>query len=550
MPENGLSCSECAAPLRPGQRYCFVCGTRCGPLPGMMVGTLGAMMERGRAPEVVEEPEPPEKPREPLNWKTPLGPHMPTPRLATAAVMAMLAMGVLIGSLGHVSVEQLASAPSIILNLPSTVASGVASALGGGGGTSGSGGTRTVTVGSSTPAGSGAGSGSTTNSNSNATPTGFNGLPPIQHVFVIMLSGQGYNQTFSPAGTNKYLAKTLPDKGASVQFYYGVAASPLANEIALLSGQGPTPQTADNCPTYSQVVAAGKGSDGQVLGTGCVYPSSTQTLMGQLTTDHKTWRAYIDGMTKACSHTAGTPTLKHPYAVWTNPFVYFDSVVRSNNCRKDDVPLGQLKKDLKADSTTPTLSYIAPSPCDNGSDTPCALGAPSGLAPAVKFLTPIVNEIERSPAYKYGLIAITFDEAPQSGPHADLSSCCSQPAFPNLPAPITTTPTTTTTTPTSTTPTSTSTTPTSTTTTSTTTTTTTTPTTTPAAPATPPGGGDVGLLLLSHYIKGNSPDTIDMFNHFSLLEGIEELFGLKKIGYAKAPTLSTWTASLFTGPGP
>jgi hypothetical protein len=535
MATNGLSCAECSAPITPGQRYCLTCGARCGPLPGMITGTLGAMLERGRPPEAAApgEDEPAPKPREPLNWKTPLGAHMPTPRVATLAVMGMLAMGVLIGSLGHVSVEQLASAPSIVLNLPSTVASGLTGSGAGSGGGSGAA-QQTQTIVQTTPLGSPSGSGSTSNStspsNTTPTPTSHNGLPPIGHLFLIMLSQQGFNQTFAPAART-YLSTTLVRKGELMYDYYGVAGSPLANEIALLSGQGPTPQTESNCPNYSPLISAGTGADGQVLGSGCVYPPTTETLMDQLTLAHMTWKAYIEGMPKPCSHTA-----KHPYAVWTNPIVFFDSVAQSSDCKKDDVGLGALKTDLKSASTTPTFSYIAPSPCDDGSSQPCSPGAPSGLGPAVKFLKTVVPEIQHSAAYKANdsLILITFDQAPQTGAHADSSSCCTQPTYPNAPATSTTTTagatTSTTTTGATVTP------------------TTTTPTTTTSTPTTPPGGGQVGLLLLSHYVKPNIPDTIDTLNHFSLLEGIEEMFGLSKLGFAKATGLLTWSGSVFSGP--
>jgi hypothetical protein len=83
------------------------------------------------------------------------------------------------------------------------------------------------------------------------------------------------------------------------------------------------------------------------------------------------------------------------------------------------------------------------------------------------------------------------------------------------------------------------------------TTTDTTPTaSTPSTPITPPGGGQVGVLLISKWVKPNNPDPIDTFNHFSLLKGIEELFGLKELGYAKAAGVLTWTSSVFRGQGP
>ena len=155
----------------------------------------------------------------------------------------------------------------------------------------------------------------------------------------------------------------------------------------------------------------------------------------------------------------------------------------------------------------------------------------------------MIPKIEASRAYKKnGLIAITFDEAPQTGPYADQTACCANPAYPNLPATTTpssgsTTSSSSTTTPSATTPptTSTGTTPTATSPSGTTTSTSST-TTTPAVSngnTTPTGGGgQVGLLLISPYIKPNTTDTIDYFNHYSLLASIELLLSLKRIGYA------------------
>jgi hypothetical protein len=389
-------------------------------------------------------------------------------------------------------------------------------------------------------------------------------------VFVIMLSGQRYDQSFGTPASDAYLAKTLRKQGELLPNYYAVAQGDLANEIALLSGQGPTPQTAANCPSFADLEPAVAGTQGQVLGSGCMYPSSTLTLADQLTTAGKTWRAYVEGIgngphgqAKTCRHPAlggadpgVAASLKDPYVTWSNPFVYFHSIGKTA-CAKADVGLSQLATDLKTASTTPAFSYIAPSPCDDGNGQPCVPGAQSGLAAADRFLRGVIPEILASPAYKAdGLIAITFDQAPQTGPYADSSSCCSSTTqYPNLPTtttPTTTTPTTTTpttTTPATTTPTPTTTTPTITTPATTTPTpTTTTPTTTTPTPAseqtgqtTPTGGGgEVGLLLISQYVKPNTVDTLDYFNHYSFLSSIEQLFGLKRLGYARDVALPSF----------
>jgi hypothetical protein len=116
------------------------------------------------------------------------------------------------------------------------------------------------------------------------------------------------------------------------------------------------------------------------------------------------------------------------------------------------------------------------------------------------FLQKVVPEILGSKAYREnGLLVITAAEAPSSGEYADSSSCCGQPTFPNLPA--------------------------------------------PTGALGKPGGGQVGALLLSPFIKGGNLDQ-DEYNHFSLLRTVEDLFGLSHLGYAAAA--SSFSPSLFS----
>ena len=71
---------------------------------------------------------------------------------------------------------------------------------------------------------------------------------------MIVLGDQGYEAAFGKSSTAPYLSKTLAGKGELLENYYAVTQGDLANEIALLSGQGPTPQTAAGCPEYAQDV--------------------------------------------------------------------------------------------------------------------------------------------------------------------------------------------------------------------------------------------------------------------------------------------------------
>jgi hypothetical protein len=636
----GRACANCGAPLATDQRYCVSCGTRRGPLPASVQSTLREMRVPPAPP--IEKLAPPPEPRPPLSLT------LPTPRVAALAVMGMLAFGVVAGSLtGAGGVESLARNIVVSLHAPAAPAPVAAADAGeGGGGDGGGGGSQpaiTETITQPAPSGGAAATTPATPTNTSTTTPDNSGsaavtLPPIKHVFVVMLSGQGFNQSFGTTKGHPYLSSTLRKQGELITEYYGVASSPLANEIALISGQGPTQDTALNCPVFSTIAPTGSAASKQVIGDGCVYPQATESLPTQLADNGNTWRAYVQGIdqrpagqTKSCrypnegaadpNHVA-TPT--DPYVTYLNPFVYFGALTTGTQCTQDDVGLDKLAKDLRQEKTTANFSYIAPDACDDGAETPCTTGAPAGLAESDKFLKTVIPEITASPAYKHdGMIVVTFDQAPQSGPNFDATSCCDQPAFPNLTAPsdmtaadtgttgtgttagsttstgsttpttdstptttststtttvapttptdtvpttpidttVTTTspvappamtPTTTTTqtTATSTTTTATNPCPTPTTTTGTTGTTGTTSTTgtTPAGcppPGTPPGGGQVGALVISRYVKADTADAADTFNHFSLLKTIEDLFSLPNLGYAKDTSLPEFDTVVF-----
>jgi hypothetical protein len=61
----------------------------------------------------------------------------------------------------------------------------------------------------------------------------------------------------------------------------------------------------------------------------------------------------------------------------------------------------------------------------------------------------------------------------------------------------------------------------------------------------PRGGGTVGALLISRYVKGATTSQ-EQFNHFSLLRTFEDLFSLKHLGYAGLASVKPLPPSLFT----
>ncbi len=555
-PQGG--CSDCGSRLAAGQRYCLCCGTRIGsPSPQMV-----ELLERIRDPEPVT-PDPVKTTGEPDDETLAESPGLTLPSAKISALMVamFLGFGVILGSAASSRVDDTLAAsqgPGVRLVLPPKSLPGAsastqspssppgaeaeaapgsssegepATSTGGGASTAGQTGGKSSNgssggSGTGSPSGSGTGSSGGSGTGSSGGNGGGSGssegsgskLPAIKHVFVVMLDDEPYATVFGPESPAHYLAGTLDGKGALLVRYYAVAHEQLADGIALLSGQGPTVQTAQNCPTYEDLTPGTSGGEGQVSGNGCVYPSATQTLLAQLRAKQLSFRAYIQGIDEgastppACAHP--TPGAADPnagpaavagqtYASWSNPFVYFQSLTESPACEVEDVGLGQLAGDLASARSTPSFAYIAPDRCNDGNPTPCTPGAPAGMGPADGFLQKVVPEILASKAYKEnGLLAITVDQAPSSGEFADSSSCCGQPRFPDLPA--------------------------------------------SATGLSPEGGGEVGALLLSPFIKTHTVSH-EPYNHFSLLRTIEDLFGLSHLGYAGGPKVSSFEPSLFGG---
>ena len=84
---------------------------------------------------------------------------------------------------------------------------------------------------------------------------------------------------------------------------------------------------------------------------------------------------------------------------------------------------------------------------------------------------------------------ITFDEAECETAASDSTSCCSETPGPNSPTPG----------------------------------------------IAGPGGGRIGAVVLSPFVKPGTVNT-NSYNHYSLLGTIEDIFGLGRLGYADTAT--------------
>ncbi|HEF4769589.1 alkaline phosphatase family protein [Burkholderia multivorans] len=372
------------------------------------------------------------------------------------------------------------------------------------------------------------------------------GQQQIRHVFVITLENENYATTFGANTKAPYLATTLTAQGAFVQQYYGTGHVSLDNYIAMISGQSSTADTANDCMTYADLKLTGMTSDGQAIGTGCVYPASIKTLPDQLTAAGFTWKGYEEDMGNDPSReaaTCGHPTLNtvdltqaaqapsaavpagDQYATRHNPFVYFHSIIDSPDCARNVVNLNNLANDLKSISTTANFNLITPNLCNDGHDAPCVNGQPGGLTSADAFLKKWVPLITSSPAFQQdGLLIINFDEssyasvAQPSPGVTDLTfsgtTCCSQQPGPNL----------------------------------------------PAFPQTSSlsykgatinltkqsfGGDQTGAVMISKFIKPGTMSTV-AYNHYAMLKSIEDIFGLDHLGYAAQPGLQGFGSDVFT----
>ena len=360
-------------------------------------------------------------------------------------------------------------------------------------------------------------------------------LSKIRHVWIIELENTSFGQAFGHPPADPELARVLAGQGALLRNYYGIGHDSLDNYIAEVSGQAPNVQTGQDCEYFSRFLQfEGENFDkwtryGQLSGDGCVYPKYVRNVGSQLTAHRLSWKSYNqqmgndparDGTTAtrhgpACGHpklgtvdqTDVTGPAHDSYATRHNPFVYFQNVIGNQGyCNAHVVTLKPLSHDLAHASSTPAYSWITPDTCADGHDTPrCQDGAKGGLNQVDKFLASWVPRITASPGYRSGLIVITFDESSED---SNAAACCGEkdslgytdPSHPNVNEPG----------------------------------------------LYGPGGGRVGAVALSPFIKSGTKSSVD-YNHYSLLKTMERIFGLPLLGDAKQPQVRAFGPDVFTG---
>ncbi len=201
-------------------------------------------------------------------------------------------------------------------------------------------------------------------------------------------------QASAPSGT-------APAAGAQSDTPTTGPAPPAGASTTTSAGTAAAASDTTTTPSIGTPSGPGPGGSGTSTGTG----AQTQPTTGV------TCRRPEPGATDP-NH---TPSPGAPYLTYRNPFVYFGSLLSEGACASNDVDLSQLQASLATPANTPSLSWIAPSACNDGSATPCAPGSPAGLTPVDAFLKEVVPQILATSAYgKEGLIVIVPDSPPAS----------------------------------------------------------------------------------------------------------------------------------------
>jgi hypothetical protein len=348
------------------------------------------------------------------------------------------------------------------------------------------------------------------------------GLPPVGHVFVIVLENKGFGDSYGAGQVAApYMTKTLPSQGVLVPRYYGTGHSSADNYLAMISGQPPTPASKNDCPDpVKQVKPDAVAPYNLAKSDGCLYPPNFPTLADQLTERGRTWKGYQEEIPAPCSPLKNNPAQGTHYARKHNPFVFFQSLIQSGQCAANDVGLDALAGDLSTTdaSGTPNLVYVTPNECSDG-HTNCTSPGPDVspipsevLIPADTyyelqqedaFLKKWVPRILASAAFKKdGLLIVTYDES-----DSDVTACCNEqpgPADPN-----------------------------------------------PGGVSGSPGagGGQTGAVLLSPFIAPGTTSTQE-YNHYSLLRSLEDLIGAPHLGFAGQQGLVPFGDDVYNGPRP
>jgi phospholipase C len=254
------------------------------------------------------------------------------------------------------------------------------------------------------------------------------GVPPLQHVFVIMMENTSFDDLLSPSNTNTAFIQQLAANNGLATNYFGVTHDSLPNYIAATSGQtwGTNSDDLAQAPLFNH-----------------------QNLVDQLEAAGVSWKAYMEDLPFAGDLVNSTPD--GLYVRKHDPFLMYPDVFNNPSRADNVVPLTQLSTDLST-GNVPQFAWITPNICNDMHGGPPSCPFPSSPTDPLQaalyqdgdnFLHTWVTAITHSTAWTgRSAIFITWDEGgfadqPPFGP-TDISPGPDSPILPVTPADPTT----------------------------------------------------------------------------------------------------------------
>lgn len=254
------------------------------------------------------------------------------------------------------------------------------------------------------------------------------GVPPLKHVFVIMMENTSYDDLLSSSNPNTTFIQQLAANNGLATNYFGVTHDSLPNYIAATSGQtwGSNSDDTAQAPLFNH-----------------------QNLVDQLETAGVSWKAYMEDLPFPGDLVTSTPD--GLYVRKHNPFLMYPDVYTNPSRADNVVPLTQLSTDLST-GNVPQFVWITPNICNDmhGGAPSCPFpSSPTDPLQAAlyqdgdNFLRTWVTAITQSKAWTgRSAIFITWDEGgfedqPPFGP-TDISPGPDSPILPATPADPTT----------------------------------------------------------------------------------------------------------------
>jgi len=250
------------------------------------------------------------------------------------------------------------------------------------------------------------------------------GVPPLKHVFVIMMENTSYDDLLSSSNTNTTFIQQLAANDGLATNYFGVTHDSLPNYIATTSGQtwGSNSDDTAQAPLFDH-----------------------QNLVDQLEAAHVSWKAYMEDLPFPGDVVDSTPD--GLYVRKHDPFLMYPDVYNNPARAAKVVPLTQLSTDLST-GNVPQFVWITPNICNDmhGGAPSCPFpSSPTDPLQAAlyqdgdNFLNTWVTAITHSKAWTgHSAIFITWDEGgfedqPPFGP-TDISPGPDSPILPATPA--------------------------------------------------------------------------------------------------------------------